>query len=187
MHEYSVVSALLEQCDLYAKIENGKRQDDWREDDKREDDKCKDDGRENSASAQPMIYIDEVIVGVGERSGIEPALLQSAFEAFKVESEYAKNARLTLQIEPITLECLKCGAQSIPENQNYALCPRCGSERVSIIKGRDMMLLRLEMSEKGVPDESAPNGASAAAKTSEASKISDKSAPQAQISNKEAR
>lgn len=171
MHEYSVVSALLEQCDLYAKIENGKRQDDWRE-------------GENSASAQPMIYIDEVIVGVGERSGIEPALLQSAFEAFKIESEYAKNARLTLQIEPITLECLKCGAQSIPENQNYAICPQCGSERVSIIKGRDMMLLRLEMSEKGAPDESALNGASTAAKTNE---TSEKSAPQAQASNKEAR
>ena len=114
MHEYSVVTALLEQCDTYAASENA-------------------------------VAIDEVVVGIGERSGIEPTLLQSAFKMFREESQYAKKARLHIHIHPVVLECVACGVQNEPKQKNYALCVVCGSRNVRIIQGRDMVLLRLEM------------------------------------------
>lgn len=116
MHEYSVVTALLEQCDHYA-LESSARE------------------------------IERVVVGIGEHSGIESALLQSAFETFKEESIYAKHAHLEIQIQPIMLACSSCGTSSTPEEQSYATCPKCASKSVRITQGRDMLLLRLEMLE----------------------------------------
>lgn len=116
MHEYSVVTALLEQCDHYA-LESSTRE------------------------------IEKIVVGIGKHSGIESALLQSAFETFKEESVYAKRAHLEIQIQPIILACSSCGTSSTPKEQIYATCPKCASKSVQITQGRDMLLLRLEMLE----------------------------------------
>lgn len=116
MHEYSVVTALLEQCDHYA-LDSGASK------------------------------IEKVVVGIGEHSGIEVALLQSAFETFKEESIYTKHAHLEIQIQPIMLACSSCGTTSAPKQQDYTTCPQCASKSVQITQGRDMLLLRLEMLE----------------------------------------
>ena len=74
MHEYSVVTALLEQCDHYA-LESSARE------------------------------IERVVVGIGEHSGIESALLQSAFETFK-ERKHIRKARTLRDTNPAHNACV---------------------------------------------------------------------------------
>lgn len=116
MHEYSIISALLEQCEEYASNAN--------------------------AAA-----IEVVVVGIGEQSGVEPALLQSAFETFKLENPYTTNARLEIELQPIMLSCKHCGQSAQAQQGRYGVCAQCGSSAVEITQGRDMLLLRLEMLE----------------------------------------
>ncbi len=114
MHEYSIISALLEQCENLA--------------------------REHNASK-----IDEIIISVGKRSGVEIELLKSAFETFSQESAICSSAKLVLEIQEVILQCAKCGKQTSAQHLQYSKCPHCQSDEVSIIKGRDIMLMRINM------------------------------------------
>lgn len=114
MHEYSIISALLEQCEELANQHNASK-------------------------------IDEIIVSVGKRSGVEVALLKSAFETFAKDSTICSEAKLIVEIQEVILECAKCGKQTSAQHLQYSKCAHCQSDEVSIIKGRDIMLMRVNM------------------------------------------
>lgn len=111
MHEFSIVSSLLDLCEKNAK--------------------------ENSATK-----ILKVEVKIGKLSGVEPHLLQTAFDTFK-EKTICDSAELLLHIQDLVVLCQECGKESVLEKNCFA-CPECGGA-VEVLDGEDMYLMRLEM------------------------------------------
>jgi hydrogenase nickel incorporation protein HypA/HybF len=112
MHEYSIIEALLDQCEKEAK----------------------------KAGTNKILNI---TVKVGKLSGIEPALLQSAFEFFS-EDSFSKGAKLNLLKQNVEIECKKCGYKGDLHQLDF-ICPKCESESISVIDGEDLILMSLEM------------------------------------------
>lgn len=113
MHEYSIVRALIEQCEEHAK--------------------------QNRADA-----ISKVVVQVGVLSGVEPDLLETAFETFREASPVCRRAELVLNIQAVTVFCAACGRESRLQAHHY-VCPYCQSAEVTITDGKEMFLMQLEM------------------------------------------
>lgn len=113
MHEFSIVSSLLESCEEIAQENNAKK-------------------------------VLKVCVEIGERSGVNPKLLQSAFEEFKMGS-ICDNAVLSIENTKVTLRCFKCEKDFIALTLDYTHCPNCNCEDVRIVGGDAMLLKRLEM------------------------------------------
>ena len=112
MHEYSIVQALLNQCEDVA--------------------------RENGAEK-----ITKVVVKIGALSGVEPHLLEIAFNTFK-EDSLAKGAEFVMDIQKLKIRCQDCGTESEFDEAHYC-CPKCESLRVDVIDGEEMYLMSLEM------------------------------------------
>ena len=113
MHEFSIVSHLLESCEEIAQKNEAKR-------------------------------ILAVYVEIGERSGVDSNLLQSAFSEFK-KGSLCEDAELHITQSKVELTCKTCGAISTPKTIHYTDCEKCGSNNFAITKGDAMVLLRLEM------------------------------------------
>lgn len=112
MHEYSIVSALIEQCESHARA-NGARE------------------------------ITRVVIKVGQLSGVEPALLQTAFDTFKLEG-ICRNAELQMQIQPLVIHCHTC-QQDVEMPHRQVICPQCHGRDTTVIDGEDLLLMQLEM------------------------------------------
>lgn len=113
MHEYSIVQALIEQC-------------------------------ESLAQEHRACQVSKVSVKVGQLSGVDPYLLQTAFEAFKQNSDVCQQAELDMQIQAVEVFCLGCGETNRLSEHHY-VCPACQSDRVTITDGKEMFLMQLEM------------------------------------------
>ncbi len=94
--------------------------------------------RENNASS-----VSKVVVQIGVLSGVEPHLLEIAFNTFK-EGTIAEGAQLVMEIEKLKIRCADCGNES-EKDELTALCPICGSLNTEITGGEDMFLKSLEM------------------------------------------
>ena len=112
MHEYSVVQALLNQCEEHAE--------------------------QNDATT-----VTKVITKIGVLSGIEPHLLQTAFDTFK-EGTICETAEFVINIQKLKLECKECGDVFEVDEVRY-FCDSCESLRVKVLDGEDMYLMSLEM------------------------------------------
>jgi hydrogenase nickel incorporation protein HypA/HybF len=84
-----------------------------------------------------------IIVEVGPLSGIEPALLASAFEIVRAGS-CAAGAVLSIETMAVTISCLSCGAES-QTRPNHLLCAACGGYRTRVIGGDELRLSRVEL------------------------------------------
>lgn len=112
MHEYSIVQALIDQCETLAS--------------------------QNKASA-----ITKVVVKIGKYSGVEPHLLETAFETFK-EKTLCENAEFVMNVQPLAIVCADCQTQSRLDQPHY-VCPVCQSLDIKVVDGEDMLLMSLEM------------------------------------------
>ncbi len=112
MHEYSIVQALLDQCESHAAKHNAKK-------------------------------ITKVVTKIGVLSGVEPDLLQTAFDTFK-EGTICKDAEFVMNIQPVVIRCRECGQETMLEELKL-VCPKCGSIQTEIIDGEEMYLMTLEM------------------------------------------
>lgn len=112
MHEYSIVSALIEQCEQHA--------------------------RANQANK-----ITRVEIKLGVMSGVEPSLLQTAFDTFKLDG-ICRDAVLNMQIQPLVILCHDCQSESVL-SERTVVCPACQSYRTVVLDGEDMLLMQLEM------------------------------------------
>ena len=112
MHEYSIVQALLEQCEDYVKA--------------------------NDASK-----VVKVVTKIGKLSGVEPHLLETAFETFK-EKTVCDGAEFVMHLQDLKLHCNVCNQESEQSAVRYQ-CRHCESTDVSVIDGEDMYLMSLEM------------------------------------------
>ena len=101
---------------------------------------------EEQAKAHNAKSVEEVHIAIGERSGVEKALIENAFESFKLESSVCQNAKLCVKIESVVLECKDCALSFEIKGLNLAECPQCQSQNTHIIQGKELHLLSLEMS-----------------------------------------
>jgi len=95
------------------------------------------------ASENKATAVTKVIVKIGIMSGVEPHLLEVAFETFK-EKSICEQAHFVMNIQALTLKCQKCHTTSEMQTISYA-CPSCESLDVEVIDGEDMYLMSLEM------------------------------------------
>ncbi len=112
MHEYSIVQALLDQCEAHARANDAKK-------------------------------ITKVELKIGVLTGVEPHLLNVAFDTFK-EKTICEEAELVLQIQPVVIFCSECEEEFTLSEHDYT-CPKCGGNLIKILEGEEMLLMRLEM------------------------------------------
>ena len=112
MHEYSIVQALLNQCEEQAKKHNASK-------------------------------ITKVVTKIGVLSGVEPDLLQTAFDTFK-EGTICDGCEFVMNIQKVVLYCNDCKSDSEIDDLAMA-CPKCGSLNTNVVDGEDMYLMSLEM------------------------------------------
>ena len=92
------------------------------------------------------VGVRSVSVTIGEFSGVDPDLLQMAFEQVSAKSLVVSGKLL---IEKVALEahCENCSNEFLVERFRF-VCPKCDSGRVKVIRGEEMMLERVMLEAK---------------------------------------
>ena len=98
---------------------------------------------EEHARANEAKKVTKVVVKIGVLSGVEPDLLQTAFDTFK-EQTVCHDAQFIINHQKIVIECFDCNTKSILEKHEFC-CPKCESVNIKVIDGEDMFLMSLEM------------------------------------------
>lgn len=98
---------------------------------------------ESHAQSQQASAISRVKIRIGALSGVEPSLLATAFDTFKLEG-MCREAVLEMEIEPLMLSCNECGFEG-KANGLSVLCPHCHSPFTQVTGGEEMLLLQLEL------------------------------------------
>ena len=80
---------------------------------------------------------------IGRLSGVEPHLLEIAFNTFK-EKTVCDGAEFIMNIQPVVIACRVCGKETTLEELHYR-CPACESIDVTVTEGEEMLLMSLEM------------------------------------------
>ena len=101
------------------------------------------DSCEANARANKSEKVTKVVVKIGVMSGVEPDLLQSAFDTFK-EGTMCHEAEFIINIQKVVIRCHKCNTESTLEKNQYT-CPKCNATELDIIDGEDMFLMSLEL------------------------------------------
>lgn len=84
-----------------------------------------------------------VTVRIGELSGVEPQLLESAYP-LSSEGTLAAGSRLLLERSPLRVRCLDCGAEFDSRGARLR-CPACGKHRVQVLSGEELLLASVEL------------------------------------------
>jgi hydrogenase nickel incorporation protein HypA/HybF len=101
-------------------------------------DQCEQNAKDNNATK-----IIKVVVKIGVMSGVEPDLLQTAFDTFK-EGTMCEECEYIQNIQPIIIKCHKCKEKSTLDKNEYC-CPKCKSIELDVIDGEELMLMQLEL------------------------------------------
>lgn len=101
-------------------------------------DSCEDNAKQNDATK-----VTKVVVKIGVMSGVEPHLLEVAFDTFK-EGTVCSEAQFVMNIQEIKVFCNNCSKESELKKLEY-LCPECSSDELKIIDGEEMYLMQLEL------------------------------------------
>ena len=87
--------------------------------------------------------VTRVVLRIGAMSGVVPDLLESAFEVYR-KGTIAETARLEIEIVPVKLRGPDCGGEAVREDTDFS-CAGCGSRRVEIVEGRDLVVGTIEL------------------------------------------
>lgn len=99
---------------------------------------CEDNLKKNNATKVLKLELK-----IGRLSGVEAHYLKSCFDVFKAGT-VCENAELIIHIQNIVIHCKECGFDTELDENNF-ICPKCGSNKLDVIDGEDMYLIRLEM------------------------------------------
>lgn len=99
---------------------------------------CEEHAKQNEASE-----VTKVVVKIGVLSGVEPDLLQTAFDTFK-EGTICEKSQFIQNIQKVKISCNNCFENSELEKNEFT-CPSCESVDVKVLDGEDMYLMSLEM------------------------------------------
>lgn len=101
-------------------------------------DSCEENARVNNATK-----VMKVVVKIGVMSGVEPDLLQTAFDTFKEET-ICHDAQFIINLQKVKIVCNDCQTTSELEKNEYC-CPKCQSTQLEILDGEEMYLMQLEL------------------------------------------
>jgi len=82
--------------------------------------------------------VESITVNIGELSGIEPSLLDTAFSLLKVGT-IAEASKLIIRQSPVIVFCPHCNAKA-EVVANHLLCPVCLSTDTHLMSGDEMIL-----------------------------------------------
>lgn len=99
---------------------------------------CEQNAKQNDAKK-----ISKVTIKVGKLSGVEPHLLEVAFDTFK-DDTICSDATLEMLIQDLVVECRSCLEKSTLKSYVF-LCPKCQSQDIKVIDGEEMFLMSLEL------------------------------------------
>lgn len=85
--------------------------------------------------------VETIFIELGPLSGVEPLLVQSAFEQLAPESPVA-GAKLVIQEIALGARCRQCHADFEIQRFQF-LCPACGSRDVQVVSGDEFRLLSI--------------------------------------------
>ena len=98
---------------------------------------------EDNAKANDATKVLKVVVKIGVMSGVEPDLLQTAFDTFK-EGTMCEDCEYIQNIQLLKIKCRKCAKESTLDKNEYC-CPKCQSVEIDVIDGEDLVLMQLEL------------------------------------------
>ena len=87
--------------------------------------------------------IRHIRLAIGPLSGVEPALLARAFLQARTATP-AATADLHIETPPVRVSCPACGTESAAA-LNRLVCATCGSNRVTLASGDELLLLGLDL------------------------------------------
>lgn len=94
------------------------------------------------AAEQNAQRVVSVTIRIGPLSGVEPALIESAYPLASAGT-LAADSRLIVERSQVRVRCLECGAESEAESARL-LCGSCGHWRVQVLCGEELLLARIE-------------------------------------------
>lgn len=95
----------------------------------------------------PGARVQVVRLSVGVYSGIDPQALEFCFPLAS-EGTPVEGAKLLIEGVPLRVQCHECEAD--PVKSDSLECPLCGSPKITVVSGRDMILTSLDLI---LPDE----------------------------------
>jgi hydrogenase nickel incorporation protein HypA/HybF len=87
--------------------------------------------------------IHSVRVRIGRLSGVVPESLDFSFEAIVAGTPW-QSAKLQIEHVPALSQCRNCGAEFEIEELAFR-CPACGSTDISLIAGRELQVVEIEV------------------------------------------
>jgi hydrogenase nickel incorporation protein HypA/HybF len=95
------------------------------------------------ARKESAVQVLQVRIGIGPLSGVEPQLLEQAFQLARAGS-IAATASLLIDHLPIRVSCSQCGQETEAKVTNLA-CGNCGDWHTQLVSGDEMLLLQVEL------------------------------------------
>ncbi|AGA91288.1 hydrogenase nickel insertion protein HypA [Thioflavicoccus mobilis 8321] len=91
--------------------------------------------------------VDRILLQIGPLSGVEPALLESAYP-MAATGTLSAQAELVIETMPVRVRCNDCG-QETEVKPNRLLCGACGGYHTKLLSGTEMLLANLELTLPG--------------------------------------
>jgi len=95
------------------------------------------------AAAHDARQVSRIKLAIGPLSGVEAELLERAFTVARMGT-LAETAILDIEETPVIVWCEACGTQS-HASLNRLLCGSCGTWRVTLRSGDELLLKSLEL------------------------------------------
>ena len=95
------------------------------------------------AREQEAVQVVQIRVGIGPLSGVEPHLLEQAFQLARAGS-IAASASLQIDHLPVRVSCRQCGRETEAEVANLA-CGNCGDWHTQLVSGDELLLSQVEL------------------------------------------
>ncbi len=103
-------------------------------------------GVQETAARDGIERILAVHVRVGALSGIAPEALKFSWE-LATAGTVAANSALRIEDVPLVVFCPTCAAERTPRAASGLVCPECGSACPTIVRGRELQLVAMEVPE----------------------------------------
>lgn len=98
---------------------------------------------EETAQREKAQRVKLVVLEIGRLSSVEPEAMKFCFEAV-THGSIAQGAALEIVNVAGVGWCMPCG-ESVPMQENYGACPKCGSYQVQPTGGTEMRVKEIEI------------------------------------------
>lgn len=98
---------------------------------------------EDSARAQNFRRVRTVVLEIGKLAAVEAEAMRFCFDTV-MRGSIAEGAQLEIIETPGTGRCMACGV-TVAMQEQYGLCPECGSPRLEIVAGNQMRIKDMEV------------------------------------------